>query len=79
MMHHGDMHPNDQHFDYMLVKVPEDKEHMILVNVTEGSHKAGAVFVKKVSIQITSNKIVVKLEALKEALGESFDYCYLIT
>ena len=78
MNHHGDMHPDDKFFDYMLVTLPDNNRHMILVNVTEGSHKAGAVYVNKIPIDNQSNKIIVRLNSLRMAFGESFKHCYLM-
>ena len=69
----------DEYWDYMLVLLPDDHDHMVLVNVTSNSYKAGAVFREKVKIDHSENSAVVKKEALKKAFGPDFDNCYLIS
>ncbi|MEQ9101988.1 MAG: hypothetical protein RIF36_11570 [Imperialibacter sp.] len=73
------LHPNDEHFDYLLATLPWDKDNMILVNVTQNSHKEGAVYGAKVPVDRSLNKIIVNREGLRKALGPDFDNCYLIT
>ena len=78
LMNHGDMHPDDKFFDYQLTELPDDKDHMILVNITDGSHKAGAIYNGKVPIATEANRRVTKLQDLKNVLGRDYDHCYLI-
>jgi hypothetical protein len=68
----------DEYWDYMLVYVPDDSGYMLLVNVTPGSPKAGAVFRSKVKIDHSKEEAVVKKADLKKAFGEDFEDCYLI-
>lgn len=65
------------YFDYMLVKTPDDHDHMILVNITSGNYKEGAVFVNKVEKTISGVNAVNK-KSLKKALGPDFENCYLL-
>ena len=65
------------HFDYMLIQAPGDDSHMILVNITDGNYKEGAVFANKV--EITGNKkVVVNKNSLQKALGDDFENSYLL-
>jgi len=78
LMNHEDMHPDDEFFDYLLTSLPDYPDHMILVNITNGSHKAGAVYSSKVSIDKKSNNRIVRLQDLKNAFGRDFAYCHLV-
>jgi hypothetical protein len=65
-------------FDYMLISAPNDNDHMILVNVTSGNRKEGAVFVNK--IEMASKEILmVNKKSLQKALGPYFEHCYLLS
>jgi hypothetical protein len=73
-----DMHPDDKYFDYLLVTMAWDRDFMILVNVTEGSHKLGAAYATKVPVDKSLKKIVVTKGGLQQAFGPNFDHCFLI-
>jgi hypothetical protein len=73
------LHPADKYFDYILALSPWDKDFMFLVNITADSHKAGAFYAKKLSIDHSENKMTIKKAALKKALGPDFKNCYLIS
>jgi hypothetical protein len=74
-----DMHSDDQYFDYILATAPWDSESMFLINITEGSHKAGAAYACKIPVDKSRQKIVATKDSLKKCLGRNFDHCYLIT
>ena len=65
------------HFDYMLVQAPNDQGYMILVNITSGDYKEGAVFINKVE-RASDTKVIVNKKTLQKALGHFFDNCYLL-
>jgi hypothetical protein len=73
------LHPDDKYFDYLLANLPWDSDHMILVNVTQKSHKEGAVYATKIPIDKSIKKIIVNKTGFRNALGQDFDDCYLIT
>ncbi len=73
------LHPDDKYFDYLLPNLPWDNDNMILVNVTEKSHKEGAVYATKIPVDKSLMKITVNKEGLKKALEQDFDNCYLKT
>lgn len=65
------------HFDYMLVQAPGDHGYMILVNITDGNYKEGAVIGNKV--EVTGNKkVIVNKKSLQKALGDDFENSYLL-
>jgi hypothetical protein len=66
------------HFDYMLVQAQHDDRCMILVNVTTGNYKEGAVFRNKVETA-SDQKVIVTKKTLQEALGPDFENCYLLS
>lgn len=72
------LHPGDKYYDYMLALLPWEKENMILVNITDKNHKAGAVYATKVPIEKGIGKMIVKKSGLKKALGPDFDNCFLL-
>ncbi|MEP1032467.1 hypothetical protein [Ekhidna sp.] len=78
LMNHGDMHPDDKYFDYQLTELPGDTDHMILVNITEDSHKAGAVYFGLVPIIEESNKRVINIKTLERVFDQDFEHCYLM-
>ena len=73
-----DMHPDDKFFDYLLVYIPWDSDFMTLVNITDKSHKLGATYAARISVDKTSKKIVVTKAGLRQALRQDFDHCFLI-
>ena len=73
------MHPDDKYFDYLLTSLPWERDYMVLVNITENSHKEGAAYATKVPVDRSSNKIIVKKDGLRTALGPDFDHCFLLT
>lgn len=79
LMNNGkDMHPDDKYFDYLLVNLPWDSDHMILVNITKDSHKEGAAYATMIPVDKSLKKIVVTKSGLQTALGPDFENCYLI-
>jgi hypothetical protein len=66
------------HFDYMLVQAPNDHDYMILVNITTGNYKEGAVFRNKVE-RASDQKVIVTKKTLQKALGPDFENCYLLS
>ena len=68
-----------QYFDYMLVQTHDDHDHMILVNITSGNYKEGAVFVNKVELEKSIERTVVTKKSLQIGLGQYFEDCYLLT
>ena len=73
-----DMHPDDKYFDYLLATAPWEKDHILLVNITEESQKRGAIYANKIAINKSHQKCIATKASLKEALGEDFEHCYLI-
>jgi hypothetical protein len=43
------LHPDDKYFD-LLANLPWDSDNMILINVTEKSHKKGAIYATKIPV-----------------------------
>jgi hypothetical protein len=50
---------------------------MILVNITSGDYKEGAVFINKVE-RASDTKVIVNKKSLQKALSPFFDICYLL-
>ncbi|HEX6847700.1 MAG TPA: hypothetical protein VF144_12020, partial [Chitinophagaceae bacterium] len=65
------------YFDYMMVADPSDPNFMILVNVTIGNYKEGAIFGKRLRI-VGDKKAIVTKQSLKEDLDSVFEKFYLI-
>lgn len=72
------LHRQDKYYDYILALMPWDNEKMILVNVTKNNTKEGAVYANPIIIKKSKNKLIVKLSALKKALGKDFLDFFLI-
>lgn len=70
------MHPDDKFFDYLLVTMPWEKDFMILINVTAGSHKLGAAYAGRVPVAKNSNKVVATKDGLRQAFGPDFEHCF---
>jgi hypothetical protein len=65
------------YFDYMMVADPSDNNFFILVNVTIGNYKEGAVYYQKLKIA-GDKKAIVNKQSLKKDLGPDFAKFYLI-
>ena len=65
------------YFDYMMVADPSDHNFFILVNVTIGNYKEGAIYYQKLKIP-GDTKAIVNKQSLKKDLGPNFEKFYLI-
>lgn len=65
------------YFDYMMVADPSDNNFFILVNVTIGNYKEGAIYYQRLKIA-GDKKAIVNKQSLKKDLGPDFEKFYLI-
>lgn len=72
------IHSGDSHFDYILTSSPWERDYMMLVNITENSHKAGSVYVAKIAVDNSSSKFIVTRSEMLKALGKDAKNFYLL-
>jgi len=72
------LHKDDPYFDYILTSPSWEKDYMMLVNITEKSHKAGAVYGVKISIDHSTRKSIVTKTELLKAFGQDAKNFYLL-
>lgn len=65
------------YFDYMMTEDPSDFNFFILVNVTIGNYKEGAIYYQRLK-KAGDKKAIVNKQSLKKDLGPDFDKFYLI-
>lgn len=65
------------YFDYMMVADPCDNNFFMLVNVTIGNYKEGAIYYQRLKIA-GDKKAIVNKQSLKRDLGPDFEKFYLI-
>lgn len=66
------------YYDYILAYALWFPDEMMLVNITDGSSKAGGVYGGTVALDRSSSRIVVEMKNLKYTLGDDLKDWYLI-